>query len=94
VKQSSKSEEEIRGSAQSSPEAIIRDGTIVRSVVIFGTVEERDDSLEEERFDDLLDSTLLASPELLVKINRDNRRGTENGAQLIKKCATQNQVQS
>jgi hypothetical protein len=33
-------------------------------VYIFGTVEGRDDGLEEERFDDLLDSTLSASPEL------------------------------
>jgi hypothetical protein len=47
VGQSSKSEEEIRGSAQSSPEAIIRDGTIVRSVEIFGTVEVGDDDPEE-----------------------------------------------
>jgi hypothetical protein len=50
LEQSSKSEEEIRGSAQSSPEAIIRDGTIVRSVYIFGTVEGRDGGLAEERF--------------------------------------------
>jgi hypothetical protein len=84
VKQSSKSEEEIRGSAQSSPEAIIRDGTIVRSVYIFGTVEGRGDGLAEERFDDLLDSTLSSSPELLVKINRDNCRAVEDGAQLSK----------
>jgi hypothetical protein len=64
LEQSSKSEEEIRGSAQSSPSAIIRDGTIVSSVDIFGTVEGGDEGLEEERFDDLLCSALSTSPEL------------------------------
>jgi hypothetical protein len=53
-----------RGQQESSPQAIIRDGTIRRSVDIFGTVEEGDDELEEVRADDLLFSALSTSPEL------------------------------